>query len=72
MPMPELSENALEQRARRAARRVGLEARKSRWRACSIDNYGDFMLVDPGRNIPVAGWRYDMTAEQVIDYCTED
>lgn len=27
------SANALEQRARRAARRVGLMARKSRWRA---------------------------------------
>ena len=72
MPEPELSNNALDQRARRAARRLGLEARKSRWRAYSIDNYGGFMLVDPGRNIPVAGPRYDMTAEEVIDYCSED
>jgi hypothetical protein len=33
--------------ARRAANRVGLVARKSRWRRDSIDNYGGFMLVDP-------------------------
>jgi hypothetical protein len=36
-----------EDRARRAAKRVGLRARKSRWRAGSIDNFGEFMIVDP-------------------------
>jgi len=44
------SENALEARARRAARRAGLVARKSRWRQNSIDNFGDFQLIDPERN----------------------
>jgi hypothetical protein len=70
--MQEVSENALEQRARRAARRVGLIARKSRWRANSIDNYGGFMLVDPRTNGAVVGSRYDLSAEAVIDYCSDD
>ena len=64
-----LTENALDHRARRAARRAGLVARKSRWRANSIDNYGGFMLVDPLRNVPAAGFRYDLSAEDVIDFC---
>lgn len=62
-------EKALEARARKEAARIGLVARKSRWRVDSIDNYGGFMLVDPSLNTPVAGWRYDMTAQEVIAYC---
>jgi hypothetical protein len=69
--MPDVSENALEQRARRAARRVGLVARKSRWRANSADNYGGFMLVDASANFVVYGSRFDLSAEEVIDYCSE-
>jgi len=64
------TENALEQRARRAARRVGLVARKSRWRANSIDNHGGFMLVDPMNNWVVSGSRFELSAQEVIDYCT--
>jgi hypothetical protein len=44
------SEAALEQRARRAARRVGLCACKSRWRRGSVDNRGGFMLLNPWTN----------------------
>jgi hypothetical protein len=65
------SESALDSRARRAARRVGLIARKSRWRAGSIDNYGEFMLIDSATNFAVAGSRFDMTAEEVLDYCQD-
>jgi hypothetical protein len=65
------SENALDQRVRRAARRVGLLARKSRWRAGSIDNLGGFMLVDPMTNFVVDGSRYDLSAEYVIGYCSD-
>jgi hypothetical protein len=64
-----LSEQALDARARRAAQRVGLVARKSRWRANSIDNFGGFMLVDPYSNLVVDGSRFDLSAEYVIDYC---
>lgn len=69
--MLNLSRAALEARARRAARRAGLVARKTRWRAGSIDNYGDFMLVDPLTNVVVAGSRFDMSPEEVLAYCTD-
>jgi hypothetical protein len=61
--------HALEQRARRAARRIGLLARKSRWRLGSVDNRGRFMLLHPVMNAIVDGVRFDLSAESVIDYC---
>ena len=70
--MQNVSENALEKRARRAARRAGLVARKSRWRVGSPDNVGGFMLVDPMTNFPEDGFKYDLSAEYVLDYCSDD
>jgi hypothetical protein len=67
----EMNEAALESRARRAAKRIGLKARRSRWRRDSIDNLGGFMLVDPDRNMIVAGSRYDLTPEDVIKICSK-
>jgi hypothetical protein len=67
-----LTEAALDARARRAAKRVGLVARKSTWRRDSIDNYGEFMLVDPDTNFPQAGFTYDMSAEDVVKFCHDD
>jgi len=64
----EMQDKALEARARRAAHRAGLAVCKSR-RIRSVDNYGEFMLYDPITNRVVAGERFNMTAEQVIDYC---
>jgi hypothetical protein len=63
---PDQQSRRLEARARRAAKRIGLKARKSRWRAVSLDNHGDFMMIDPDGNWVVAGSRFDMTAEDVI------
>ena len=60
-----------EDQARRAAKRVGLKARKSRWRAGSIDNFGNFMIIDPMRNWIVAGTRFDFTADDVVAFCAE-
>src|SRR5207237_7532324 len=60
---------ALEARARRAARRVGLYATKTRWRVGSIDNIGNFQLINPRTNMILAGERFDVTAEQVITIC---
>lgn len=67
----ERAEKALEQRARRAAKRAGLVAMKSRKGLLTIDNYGGFMLVHAHMNIIVAGQRFDMSAQEVIEYCTE-
>jgi hypothetical protein len=69
-PMP--TEKALEARARRTARRVGLIAGKTRWRRDSIDNFGGFMLIEPYRNCVVAGQRFNMSAEEVIAFCKAD
>lgn len=62
-------DRALESRARRAAKRVGLFAKKSRRRRNSSDNCGGFALMDPLRNTCVLGERCDLTAEDVIKYC---
>ena len=72
MMVDSISAKAMDARARRAARRVGLIARRSRWRLGSTDNYGGFMIVDPSTNIPAAGFRFDLEPEAVIDYCRDD
>jgi hypothetical protein len=48
-----MTEQALEARARRAAKRAGLMAYKSRWRAGTIDNRGGYMLIDLQTNFAV-------------------
>ena len=60
---------ALEARARRAARRVGLYATKTRWRVGSIDNFGKFQLINPHTNMIVAGQRFDLGPQAIIDFC---
>jgi hypothetical protein len=60
---------ALEARARRAAKRVGLRAIKSRWRRGSADNHGKFMLVDPGTNTVTSGARFELEPAVVIAIC---
>ena len=57
--------------ARRVAKKAGLVARKSRWRKGSIDNFGDFMLIEPFTNVAVLGSRFDATADEVIAYCSD-
>jgi hypothetical protein len=48
--MTDANEGALDQRARRAAKRAGLMAVRSRWRRDSVDNRGGFQILDPYRN----------------------
>lgn len=60
----------LDAKARRAAKRVGLIARKSTWCKNSADNLGGFMLIEPHTNCCVAGYRFELSAEDVIDCCT--
>jgi hypothetical protein len=69
--MPTNKERVLDSKARRAAARIGLKARKSRWRRDSVDNFGDFQLIDPSRNCVVAGSRFELSAEDVIEYCSD-
>jgi hypothetical protein len=67
-----ISEAVLESRARCAAPKVGLLAIKSRWRRNTMDNYGGFQIVDPYFNRVETGSRFDMSAEEVIEYCKEN
>ena len=69
--MPELRKNSLDQKARRAAKRSGLLARKSRWRLGTIDNFGGFRIIDPFTNNIESGEKFDLSAEDVIDYCKD-
>ena len=64
-----LTEQALDARARRTARRTGLEARRSRLRLGTMANYGGYVLVDPRRNAIVAGERFDLSPQDVIEFC---
>lgn len=66
------TETALDARARRAAKRAGLRATKTRWRQGTVDNYGQFQLVDFRNNVVVLGVRFDATAAEVIKYCLEE
>ncbi len=61
----------LDARARRAARRAGLRATRSRQRVHvpNLHNFGEFMLVCVYANTAVAGSRYEMTASEVIAFC---
>ena len=46
-------------RARRAAKRMGLIAQKTRWRRDTVDNMGGFRLIDPHTNAVVDGARFE-------------
>jgi len=62
-------DEASESGARRAARKVGLVAKKSRWRRDSMDNRGGFMLIEPNRNAIVAGEKFNLSADDVVRFC---
>jgi len=65
-----LHDHSNESEARRLARRVGLRVHTSRARL-SLNNLGEFMLIDARHNWVVGGARYDWTAEDIIAYCEE-
>ncbi|RPZ03065.1 hypothetical protein IPC593_01640 [Pseudomonas aeruginosa] len=60
----------MEAKARRIAEQHGHILRKSR-RPLSADNEGGFMLIDAATNTVEAGERYDVFAEDVIEYFQE-
>ena len=59
---------ALEAQARRAAKRVGLLARKCRRGKGTSDNKGRFAVIDPNSNLIVAGVRFELSPTEVIEY----
>ena len=67
----EQTDRRLENGARRAAKRLGYKARKSREHSLHMNNLGGFRIVDPNRNCVVAGEKFNMSAEEVIAWCEE-
>ncbi|WP_321875565.1 hypothetical protein [Burkholderia cenocepacia] len=63
-------DRALEAKARRAANNAGFVAYRSRSRL-SFDNNGGFMLADSRTNAVVYGLRYDLSAQDVIEFCND-
>ena len=62
--------SAMERRARRAAKRVGFAARKSRRYLGTTYNQGGFALVSLlNPSFCRAGHRYDLSPDQVIEAC---
>lgn len=59
---------ALDARARMVAEREGYRTIKSTKRTLSVDNGGGFMLVEASTNRVEAGERFDMSAEQVLEF----
>lgn len=60
----------LEERARLAARRLGLTVRKGPLRKSSgRPDRGGFMLINERSNFIVAGQHFDLSAEAVIECC---
>jgi hypothetical protein len=45
--------------------------RKSR-RPLSLDNHGEFMIVDPSRNVVVAGERFDLDLDAVEAWLADE
>lgn len=64
--MPSMSERAIRARALRS----GYFVCKSRTRQ-SIDNFGEYKLMEAAHNIPVLGFRFDASLEQIAAYIDE-
>jgi hypothetical protein len=70
--LPESKRRIVEQRARRVAKRQGLELTRSRRRDPHALDYGGYMLIDPDTNAIVvgtmAGRPYGMTLAQAVEW----
>ncbi len=55
-------------RAQRAAKAHGYRLRKSRRHLGSASNHGKFMIVDLASNFAVAGFAYDLSAAEALEF----
>jgi hypothetical protein len=65
-PDDELTKQARDSRVRRAAKKHGLRAMRSRWQAGTPENRGGWMIVDH-RNKVVDGRFYSLTDQAVLE-----
>ncbi len=66
-----MTKGSRERRLRKIAQKRGLMLRKSR-RPLSPDNQGEFLIVDPSRNVVVAGGRFDLDLDAVEAWLAEE
>jgi len=64
-------EKTLISRARRIAKRHGFQMTKSREKMQHLNNRGQFQLVEIRTNTVAMGLDYDMTPQEVIEYCND-
>jgi hypothetical protein len=63
-----ISDNALESRLRRMARRQGMRIEKSRCRSVHMNNLGGYQLIDTARNFVIAGANYDLSLPDLAEW----
>jgi len=67
------TENTIEQKARRIARKAGFTLHKSREHTLHCNNEGGFNICDPYFNTVVGGLgNFENTAEDVIKFCRDN
>ncbi len=66
-----MTKGTRERRLRHIAQKRGFMLRKSRG-SRSPDNRGEFMIVDPSRNVVVAGERFDLDLDAVEAWLAEE
>ena len=66
-----MTDKVLENLCRRRAVRVGLYLRKSRAKRWSVDDHGEYMLIELDHNAIVAGQRFDLNLSDVVEWLDE-
>lgn len=61
-----------ESAVRRKAKRYGYFVRKSRERTFHSNNLGEYMLLDVEHNVPILGWDYDASLEDIADFLRDE
>ena len=64
--------HAREARIRQALDKAGYTLRKSCRTEPTPDDWGEYMIVDPTINMPVAGWNFDFTLDDVEDWLSSE
>lgn len=66
------SKSALESTIRRLASMMGYRVRKSRKVNTTLDDQGDYMLVEVETGFPVCGYKYDADLEDIAEYLANE
>ena len=71
LTMNVVAKSARDHRARRAVKRFGYVARKSRQFKNSGYNLGGFQIIDPSTKYVVDGPYFELTANDVLTWCAD-